>query len=115
MPLPPMQIRFIDGIAVVGVGKHAAGEPLGPDGLIGCFREHPRVVIDLIGADTVSSEWLGHLIRAHQTVMGTGHQVRMCSPTGELRKVFDITRLARMQVVFPTLAEALESFHPPVE
>ena len=113
MPLPPMRIRFIDGVAVVGVGEHAPGGLLGPDGLIGCCREYPRVVIDLIGADTVSSEWLGQLVRAHQTLMQTGHQLRMCCPTDMLREVFGITRLAGMQVVFPTLAEALASFDEP--
>jgi anti-anti-sigma regulatory factor len=109
----PMRVRFLNGIAVVGVGKHAAGEPFGQDGLVGCCREHSRVVLDMAGAEFVSSEWLGHMIRAHQMATTSGCQWRICCPAGMMREVFGITRLDRLTVIYPTLSEALASFDPP--
>jgi hypothetical protein len=114
MSVPPLRIRWIGGIAIVGVGSNAAGEPLPLGvGLSDFCAGNRGVVLDFAGYELVSSEFLGHLIRAHRAAMVSGGRLRVCCPDGRARQVLSEFKLDRVLPVFATLAETLAEFDPP--
>jgi anti-anti-sigma regulatory factor len=117
MAVPPFRVRWIGGIAVLGVGPNAAGDPVPPDaGLTTHCAGNRGVVLDFAGYKLVSSEFIGHLIRAHQAAMASGSRLRVCCPDGLARQVLSEVKLERVLPIFATLAEALADFDrdPPV-
>lgn len=116
MALPPICVRRISGVAVIGVGPHAAGEPLDPkEGLPGALAGCRGVLFDMVGSRQFSSELIGMMIRAHQIAMRSGVPLRMCCPQGEVREMLSAVNLHNLMPVYDTLAEALAEFDPPAE
>ena len=114
MSLPPMRVRCIEGIAVVGVGPNAAGEPLPTEGgLVGLCTGGRGVVLDFEGSRPVSSAFLGHLIHAHRMALRAGIRLRVCCPMGLAREVLSEVSLDRLLPTYETLAEALADLDPP--
>jgi len=104
-----LRVRYINNVAVVGVGAHAAGEPL-PDGSVTALvRGGGRAVVMDIPADTFfSSAVLGDIIAASRAAAGAGRAFRLCCPAGVGRGVIAVTKLDRLLPVFDTLADALD-------
>jgi anti-sigma B factor antagonist len=105
---PQFRLRYVGGVAVVAVGEHGAGEPLGPEGLFALVeRERGRLVIDLPSEHPLSSAVLGKLVTLHRKAKGARAGFRLCCPAGPTLDVLRITRLDRIIPTFPTLADAL--------
>ncbi len=113
MSVPPFRVRWIAGIAVVGIGPNAAGEPAPSDTSLGdVCANNRRVVLDFAGCNIVSSAFFGQLIRAHHVAMASGSQLRVCCPDELHRRVLTEVKLDRVIPLFATLAEALTGFDP---
>lgn len=111
MSLPALRLRWFGGVAVVGVGPHAAGEPVSPEvGLVELCAGNRGVVVDLAGCDVFTSELLGHMIRAHRAAQVAGSRLCVCCPEGVVRDALDEVRMDRVMPIFATLAEALADF-----
>lgn len=114
MALAAMKVRWVGGVAVVGVGPRAAGDPLPPGvGLTEFCADGRGLVIDLAGCEVPSSELLGVMIRGHQAAVAVGDRLRVCCPPGLVREALTATRLHRVLPLFATLADALADFDPP--
>ena len=82
---------------IVGVGPNAAGDPVPPDvGLTALCAGNRGVVLDFAGYKLVSSEFMGHLIRAHQAAWAAGSRLRVCCPDGSARQVLSEFKLDRV-------------------
>lgn len=104
-----LRVRYIRGVAVVGVGEHAAGDPLPAGGIFEWVRAGGRpVVLDLSPDTVLSSAVLGHLISVMRAATAAKRTFRLCCPAGPDREVFAITKLDRLFPVFDTLAAALD-------
>lgn len=113
MSPPALRLRWFGGIAVVGVGPHAAGEPVPSGvGLVELCAGNRGVVVDLAGCDVFTSELLGHMIRAHRAAQVAGSRLCVCCPHGAVGEALDAVRLGRVLPIFETLAEALADFEP---
>jgi anti-anti-sigma regulatory factor len=111
-----MRVRWINGIAVVGIGPHAAGDPVPPSvDLADTCRGSRGVILDLAGCKVPSSELFGQMIHAHRAAAAIGTPMRVCCPPGLVWESLTETRLDRVVAVFETLAETLEDFDPLIE
>lgn len=113
MSVPHMRVRWISGIAVVGIGPHAAGDPVPPDiGLVGICRGGRGVILDLAGHPIPLSALFGQMILAHRAAVATGGRMRVCCPQGAVWEALTETQLDRVVAIFETLADALADFEP---
>jgi hypothetical protein len=116
MALPNFRIRWVGRIAVVGISADAAGEPVPPGVSLGeICSDNLGVVLDFAGCKLVSSEFIGHLIRAHRAAMARGSRLRVSCPEGLPQWVLSEVKLDRVLPVYAILAEALNGFDLPLE
>ncbi len=105
---PQFRLRYVGGVAVVAVGEHGAGEPLGHEGLFALLdRQGGRLVIDLPSEHPLTSAVLGKLVTMHRKAKVARTGFRLCCPAGPTLDVLRITKLDKIIPTFPTLAEAL--------
>jgi anti-sigma B factor antagonist len=69
-----------------------------------------RVVLDLVGVDFIDSTALGTILRAAGELEQAGHSLVVVAPDGPVRRLLEMTNLTGRFRVFPTRAEALESY-----
>lgn len=70
----------------------------------------PKLVLDFVNVQYMSSSALGMLITLHKRVRESGGQLRMCCIQPAIYEVFVITRLNEIFQILPTRQEAVESF-----
>ncbi|GAA0444725.1 hypothetical protein Aca07nite_53950 [Actinoplanes capillaceus] len=71
-------------------------------------RPAPRVVVDVSGLDFCDSMGVGVLVTAHGRAAERGGWVRLASPSGFLRRLFDTLGLSDYLPMFPDVAAALK-------
>lgn len=99
-----------DGLVVVSVRGEVdiATAPELAAGLEGVVRASPRaVVVDLSGVSFMDSSGVNRLVSAARTLMADGARVVLAVPGPLLRRVFDVTRVADVVPVEPSLEAAL--------
>lgn len=108
-----MRVRWFGKIVVVGIGPHAAGEPIPLESSLAAVCAGNRgVVVDLVGCRLVTSKILNDLIFAERAAKPSGNRLRVCCPEGFGSYVIGEFKLDKVFWIFRTLAEALESFGP---
>lgn len=110
MLAPEWRVRRIDGVTVVGVGPHAAGEPAPPGSSLASLCAGSRgVIVDLTGRGPLSSEVLGHMMRAFQAATANGLRLRVCCPSDLIFEELRVVGL-RALPIYRTLADTVAAF-----
>ncbi len=107
----PLRVQYVGGVAVVGLGDHAPGEPLPDGGLLALLDQTGgRAVIDLTGCTSLSTAPLGKMIVASRRALALGGALRLCCAPWSVRELLEVTKLDSVILPFPTLADALQGF-----
>ena len=73
--------------------------------------EHsPTVILDLSDVPYIDSAGLGSLVTAHISGHKAGRRVALAGVNKRVLKVFEITKVEPLFLMFPTLGDALEAF-----
>jgi anti-sigma B factor antagonist len=109
------EVEQRDGVAVVALSGDLMG---GPDGAALHDQLHRlkaaglrRVVVDLGGVRLMNSSGLGMLIGALTTVRNAGGDLRLARVGERVQSLLVITKLAAVFQHYPTVEEAVASFH----
>lgn len=73
-------------------------------------RESPRILLDFLNVDHLSSAALGMLINVNNRVKQRKGQLRLCKIRPQILEVFAITKLNRLFKILPTREDAMQSF-----
>jgi anti-anti-sigma factor len=66
-----------------------------------------RMVVDLAGVDSVDKEGLGELVLTQLWAQASGYVLTFASPKKSVRHLFEITNVASVFDVYPSVAEAM--------
>jgi len=108
MPSEPLQVERLDR------GVLSFRGPLTMDNVspfLNAVRREdaPTVILDFSGVPYIDSSGLGSLVGACTSCAKAGRRVALTGVNPRVRKVFEITRVENVLLVFQTLAEALEA------
>jgi len=73
----------------------------------------PVVILDLTQVPYLDSAGLGSLVTAHITSHKAGRQVVLAGVNSRILRLFEITRVHSLFLMFPTLDEAISAFISP--
>jgi len=69
----------------------------------------PTMILDFSGVPYLDSSGLGSLVSAYTSCAKAGRRVALTGVNPRVQKVFEITKVEQVFLIFPTLAEALEA------
>lgn len=72
--------------------------------------EHPKLVVDIHQVRFLDSAGCGALVTAQRRFQEAGGDMRVCSPTPEVKTLLELARLTRILAVYDTRAEAVAAF-----
>ena len=108
MPSEPLQVERLDR-GVLSFHGPLTMENV-PPFLNAVRREDaPTVILDFSGVPYLDSSGLGSLVSACTSCIKAGRRVALTGVNARVRKVFEITKVERVLLVFPTLTDALEA------
>jgi anti-sigma B factor antagonist len=105
--------RTVDGILVVSCsGRIVFGEEssLLREKMKEAIAENKRIVLNLGEVTYIDSGGLGTLVAQHATAANAGGNIKLAQLTKRVGDLLQVTKLLTVFEVFPTEAEALESF-----
>jgi anti-sigma B factor antagonist len=70
----------------------------------------PTMILDFSGVPYLDSSGLGCLVSAYTSFSKAGRRVALTGVNQRVRKVFEITKVEQIFLMFPTLADAIEAF-----
>lgn len=70
----------------------------------------PTMILDFSGVPYLDSSGLGCLVSAYTSCAKAGRRVALTGVNQHVRKVFEITKVEKIFLMFPTLADAIEAF-----
>src|SRR5580700_12077090 len=70
----------------------------------------PTMILDLTGVPYVDSSGLGSLVSAYTSCTKSGRRVALTGVNRRVMKVFEITKVEPVFLMFPTLTDAIEAF-----
>jgi anti-sigma B factor antagonist len=70
----------------------------------------PFMILDLTNVPYLDSSGLGSLVSACTTCAKAGRRMALTGVNKRVLKVFEITRVEQIFLMFPTLSDALEAF-----
>jgi anti-sigma B factor antagonist len=109
MASEPLQIEHVDR-GVLSLHGPLTLENV-PPFLNAVRRENaPTVILDLSDVPYLDSSGLGSLVSAYTSCQKAGRRVALTGVTPRVLKVFEITRVEDVFLMFPTLSDALEAF-----
>jgi anti-sigma B factor antagonist len=73
-------------------------------------EDAPTMILDLTGVPYLDSSGLGSLVSACTSVTKSGRRMALTGVNQRVRKVFEITKMEQIFLVFPTLSDAIEAF-----
>ena len=73
-------------------------------------EDAPTMILDFSGVPYLDSSGLGGLVSACTSFAKSGRRVALTGVNQRVRKVFEITKIEQVLLVFPTLSDALEAF-----
>lgn len=68
------------------------------------------MILDMTGVPYLDSSGLGSLVSACTSCAKAGRRIALTGVNKRVQKVFEITKVERVFLMFPTLADALEAF-----
>jgi anti-sigma B factor antagonist len=69
----------------------------------------PTMILDFSGVPYLDSSGLGCLVSAYTSFAKAGRRVALTGVNQRVRKVFEITKVEQLFLMFPTLADAIEA------
>ena len=69
----------------------------------------PTMILDFSGVPYLDSSGLGSLISACTSCVKSGRRIALTGVNQRVRKVFEITKVEQVLLMFPTLEDALEA------
>ncbi len=70
----------------------------------------PTMILDLSGVPYLDSSGLGSLVSASTSCAKAGRRMALTGVNKRVRKVFEITKVEQVFLMFPTLSDAIEAF-----
>ena len=109
MPTEPLEIDHVDR------GVLSLRGPLTLEN-VGLFlnavrRESaPTMILDFSGVPYLDSSGLGSLVSAYTSCQKAGRRIALIGVNSRVLKVFEITKMEPIFLMFPTISDALEAF-----
>jgi anti-sigma B factor antagonist len=69
----------------------------------------PTMILDLTGVPYLDSSGLGSLVSACTTCAKAGRRIALTGVNRRVLKVFEITKVEQIFLMFPTLGDAIEA------
>jgi len=109
-PIVVCQIRSASVLDAVNVSQ------FGKD-LLSYVEKHPKIslLLDFESVEYLSSAVLTELLRVHKRLQESGGSLRLCGLNQDIRKVFEITNLDKVFVIYDSLKEGLKRFKRSLE
>jgi anti-sigma B factor antagonist len=73
-------------------------------------EDAPTVILDLADVPYLDSSGLGSLVSACTSCAKSGRRMALTGVNQRVRKVFEITKVEQVFLMFPTLSDAIEAF-----
>ncbi len=73
-------------------------------------EDAPTMILDLAGVPYLDSSGLGGLVSACTSCTKSGRRVALTGVNQRVRRVFEITKIEQVFLMFPTLSDAIEAF-----
>lgn len=109
MPADPLEIDHV-GWGVLGLRGPLTMENV-PPFLNAVRRESaPTMILDFSEVPYLDSSGLGSLVSAYTSCLKTGRRIALTGVNKRVLRVFEITRMDAVFLMFPTLSDALEAF-----
>lgn len=108
MPSEPLQVERLDR-GVLSFHGPLTMENVSPFMNAVRREDAPTMILDFSGVPYLDSSGLGSLISACTTCVKAGRRFAITGVNQRVQKVFEITRVEQVLLVFPTLADALEA------
>jgi len=70
----------------------------------------PTMILDFSGVPYLDSSGLGSLVSACTSCAKSGRRIALTGVNKRVLKVFEITKVEQIFLMFPTLADAIEAF-----
>src|SRR5215472_6860259 len=70
----------------------------------------PTMILDLSGVPYLDSSGLGSLVSASTSCAKSGRRMALTGVNKRVMKVFEITKVEQIFLMFPTLSDAIEAF-----
>jgi anti-sigma B factor antagonist len=101
---------FDDVIVVHTPDELGAEQAEAFEGRVGSL-ERRKVVVDLDGTEMIDSRGLTALVGGQRQVRALGGDLKIATTNAVNRKIFEITRLDQHLEVYPSVIDAVKSFH----
>jgi anti-sigma B factor antagonist len=108
MPSEPLQIERLER-GVLSFHGPLTMENVSPFMNAVRREDAPTMILDLSGVPYLDSSGLGSLVSACTTCVKAGRRFALTGVNQRVQKVFEITKVEHVLLVFPTLADALEA------
>ncbi len=109
MPSEPLEVERLDH-GVLSLRGPLTMENVTPF-LNAVRRENaPTMILDLSGVPYLDSSGLGSLVSACTSCAKSGRRIALTGVNKRVQKVFEITKVERVFLMFPTLSDAIEAF-----
>jgi len=109
MPSEPLQIERLDR-GVLSFRGPLTLENVSPFMNAVRREDAPTMILDFSGVTYLDSSGLGSLVSACTSCVKSGRRFALTGVNQRVQKVFEITKVENVLLVFPTLADALEAF-----
>jgi anti-anti-sigma factor len=73
-------------------------------------EDAPTMILDLSGVPYLDSSGLGSLVSACISCSKSGRRIALTGVNKRVLKVFEITKVEQIFLMFPTLSDAIEAF-----
>lgn len=73
-------------------------------------EDAPTMILDLSGVPYLDSSGLGSLVSACTSCTKSGRRFALTGVNHRVRRVFEITKVEQVFLMFPTLSDAIEAF-----
>jgi anti-sigma B factor antagonist len=109
MPSEPLEIEHVDR-GVLSLRGPLTMENVSP--FLNAVRREsaPTMILDFTGVPYLDSSGLGSLVSAYTSCQKSGRRIALTGVNQRVLKVFEITKVEPIFLMFPTLSDALEAF-----
>lgn len=109
MPSEPLEIERLDR-GVLSFRGPLTTENVPPFMNAVRREDAPTMILDLTGVPYLDSSGLGSLVSACTSCTKSGRRVALTGVNQRVRRVFEITKVEQVFLMFPTLSDAIEAF-----
>src|SRR5215468_8245393 len=109
MPTEPLEIEHVEQ-GVLSLHGPLTMENVAP--FLNAVRREsaPTMILDFTEVPYLDSSGLGSLVNAYTSCLKAGRRVALTGVNKRVLKVFEITKVEQIFLMFPTLSDAIEAF-----